>query len=53
MNILAMVGRENYLFNEDIRKLDEKLIGNGKPGPLTKRMVEIFDQYIQDYLAKA
>ena len=36
-----------------IVKLDEKLIGNGKPGPLTKRMIEIFDQYILNDLAKA
>lgn len=33
-----------------IVKLDEQLIGDGKPGVQTKKMIEIFDQYIKDYL---
>lgn len=33
-----------------IVKLDDQLIGDGKPGVQTKKMIEIFDQYIQDYL---
>ncbi|WPZ12141.1 aminotransferase class IV [Roseivirga spongicola] len=33
-----------------IVKLDEQLIGGGKPGVQTKKMIKIFDQYIEDYL---
>lgn len=33
-----------------IIRLDEQLIGDGKPGVQTKKMIEIFDQYIEDYL---
>ena len=33
-----------------IVKLDNQLIGDGKPGSLTKRLIGIFDQYIEDYL---
>ncbi|NVK85774.1 MAG: aminotransferase class IV [Cytophagia bacterium] len=33
-----------------IVKLDDQLIGDGKPGDQTKKMIEVFDQYIQDYL---
>lgn len=35
-----------------IVKLDDQLIGDGRPGTLTKKMIEIFDQYIQDYLGE-
>ena len=33
-----------------IVKLDDRLIGDGKPGSSTKRLIGIFDQYIEDYL---
>jgi len=33
-----------------IVKLDDRLTGDGKPGKLTKKMIGILDQYIEDYL---
>ncbi|KAA3637444.1 MAG: aminotransferase IV [Bacteroidetes bacterium] len=33
--------------------LDGKEVGNGKPGPVTTQLMELFQRYLEDYLGKA
>ncbi len=33
-----------------VTKLDGKEVGNGKPGPVTMQLVELFQRYLDDYL---